>query len=212
MGILCTCPLGAEIADVVKVTCPEIVGQVHKLVFQRKYSTGTTLNKFTIASANPNLLASWSTLLAASDGTKVTSSPLIDGPEMEPGGPKTYGGGNQTRGGVEIITGRDPSVFRCNFLNVSQQTIKALKQYFCEEMAVYFVNENGQIIGLADDNGTPLEFYPIPIATYSFFLGDKKFGGFEEPDMNILEFKLYPNWSNELYIVDPSDFDPLVSL
>lgn len=211
MGILCNCPLGAEIVDITLEDCPEVVGQIHKLLFQRRLN-GTALNSFTIASANPNLLASWTPKLAAADDTKVVQSPFINSPELEPGGPRPWGGGNATRGGVEIIVGRDPSVFRAMFINTSQKSIKDLKTLFCEDMVVYFIDEYGRIIGESDDIDAPTEFRGIPIASFSLFVGDKKFGGFEEPDQNMIEFKLYPNWSDNLHIVSPSDFSALNDL
>lgn len=211
MGILCNCPLGAEIVDITLEDCPEVIGQIHKLLFQRRLN-GTALNSFTIASANPNLLASWTPKLAAADDTKVVQSPFINSPELEPGGPRPWGGGNATRGGVEIIVGRDPSVFRAMFINTSQKSIKDLKTLFCEDMVVYFIDEYGRIIGESDDIDAPTVFRGIPIASFSLFVGDKKFGGFEEPDQNMIEFKLYPHWSDNLHIVSPSDFSALNDL
>lgn len=211
MGILCTCPLGAAIGDVAIVECPEVVGQIQKLLFQRRLNSGA-LNSFTIASANPNLLASWTPKLAASDDTKVVQTPFINTPEMEPGAARPWGGGNQTRGGVEIIVGREPTVFRGSFINTSQESIKALKAFFCEDIAVFFIDEYGRIIGRSDDIATPTLFYGFPVATFSFFVGDKKFGGFEEPDQNTLEFKLYPNWSDNIYLCEPTNFDALNDL
>lgn len=211
MGILCTCPLGSAIGSVTLDECPEVVGQIQKLVFQRRLNSGV-LNSFTIASANPNLLASWTPKLAATDDTKVVQTPFLNTPEMEPGAARPWGGGNQTRGGVEIIVGREPTVFRCSFINTSQKSIKDLKTFFCEDMVVYFIDEFGRIIGKSNDIDSPTIFYGLPVATFSLFVGDKKFGGFEEPDMNLLEFKLYPNWSDNLHLVTPTNFDALNDL
>lgn len=211
MGILCTCPLGAELQDITIEECPEIVGQIQKLVFQRRLNSGA-LNSFTIASANPNLLASWTPKLAASDDTKVVQTPFINAPVTEPGGPRPWGGGNQTRGGVEIIVGREPTTFQASFINTSQKSIKDLKTFFCDDVVVYFIDEYGRIIGQSNDIDSPTLFYGIPVANFSLFVGDKKFGGFEEPDQNMLEFKLYPNWSDNLYIVTPTNFNALNDL
>ena len=207
---LCTCPVGSELTAIPVASCPESLGQVQKILFQRIYSTGSTKNKFTIASANPNLLASWTALTAASDGTKVTVSPFINQPETEAGAPREYGGGNATLGGIPIILGSEPTNFTCMLLQVPQTVVKALKDYQCENLGVYLVDEFGKIGGIADDNGTPTEFYPIPVR--QFFVGDKTLGGYEAPDSNGLQFSFLPNWSNEFYLVTPADFDPLTEL
>jgi hypothetical protein len=50
---ICTCPLGAEISDITIPSCPEYLGQIQKVIFQRTYSSGSTENKFVVASTDP---------------------------------------------------------------------------------------------------------------------------------------------------------------
>ena len=211
MGLLCTCPVAAEPSDIYIDSCPEQVGQIQKIVFQR-LKNGTVKNKFTIASANPNAIASWTPLLAASDSTKVVQTPFLSEPTTTPGDPLTYGGGNATINGVEIVVGRNSTLFEGKYLNTSQRSIKAMKDYQCEEIACYLVDEHGRIWGLADDNASATEFYPIPIQNNTLFVGDKNLGGFDNPDDNMIRFYFAPNWSDELYSVTPTDFDALNDL
>lgn len=217
MGILATCPPAAALPNVPIPQCLESVGQIQKIVFQRKRKADGTRNKWepnhATTATDPTLKADWDVLLAATDSTKAVQSPFLNQPENEPGAPRTYGGGNATLGGVEIITGREASSFTGQFLRQSQDTIKALKKFQQEEIGVYFIDEFGRII--LDSNGedsasTTLEFYPFDI--YGLFIGDKKLGGLEEPDMNSLQFNLLPNWSDDLRIVTPADFDALNDL
>lgn len=214
MGILVNCPQGAEIADVGIARCPESVGQIQKAVFQRIFSSGTVKNKFEVASANPNLLASWSPKLAASDSTKVVQTPYIQAPTTEPGAPREFGGGNETLGGIPIIIGREPTSFSGNILLTSQATIAELKKYEGEALngglGVFLTDEFGRIIAQADNVDTPTEIYPIPIA--GLFVGDKSFGGLEGADMNQIMWKFLPNWSDKLVIITPSDFNALTDL
>jgi len=210
MGLLVNCPRGEAIADVPISDCPESLGQIQKVVFQRVNSAAGTKNKFVIATADPSLLASWTPLLAASDGTKVVQSPYIQSPENEPGESKEYGGGNETLSGIPIVIGRDHTPFTGNLLRVPQSTIKELKKLQGEVLAVYFIDEFGRIAGLVDDHTTPTEFRGVPIT--SLFIGDKKLGGFEGIDMNAIKFNLYPNWSDDLHMITPSDFDALTEL
>jgi hypothetical protein len=210
MALLCACPAAAAIPDIELEDCKESIGQIQKILFQRVYSAAGTLNSFTIASANPNLLASWTPKLAASNGTKVVQTPFLSGPTTEPGAARKYGGGNATLGGIEIIVGREPTTFTAMFLETSQISIKDMKAFMCENVGVFFIDEFGRIIGKSDDIDTPTIVYPIPIN--GLFIGDKKFGGLEEPDSNTLEFGLYPNWSDDLYVITPTDFDALTEL
>lgn len=212
--MLITCPLPTELGNIVISNCPEDVGQIYKLVFQRVFSSGSTKNSFTISSANPNLQASWDTFLDASDSTKAVQTPFLDNPESEAGGPVTYGGGNATRGGISLIVGREPSTFNAEFLRTSQASIKDLKTYEAESyngnLGVYFIDEYGRIIGKSDNIDSPTIFYPIPI--HSLFISDKMFGGFAAPDKNTMQFQMFPNWSDDLHIVTPSNFDALTDL
>ena len=208
MGLNCGCPLGAHLDDLTIADCKESLGQVQKIMLQRVYKTGGELNSI----ANPLLKASFTPLFAAADGTKMVISPYIQGPTSEAGAARTFGGGNQTLGGVEIIIGREPSTFSAMLYQESQKTIATMKKYMCENVGVFLIDENGNIGCLVDDLTTPTKYMPIPVG--KLFVGDKKLGGYEEPDSNTIEWVFYPNWSDNLYIVKRSalDFNPLAEL
>lgn len=209
---LCSCPPGSAIGDIALPTCLEDFGQIQKMFFQRVYSTGTTKNKLTIASANPNVIASWSPLLSASDGTKVVQTPFTEGVTNTPGEPRLVGGGNDSLGGKQAVKGANLDLFEGNFYELPQSIAKQIRAYECEIFGVYLINEYGQIGGLADDNSNPTEFFPIPVAEKTFFLGQKRFGGFDERDANAFRFEVLPNVLDEFYVVTPTDFNPLDKL
>lgn len=206
MGILTECPRGASIENVPISDCPENFGQVQKLVLQRVFESAGVKNSI----ADPTLLASWTPLLAAVDSTKVVQTPFIAAPVSEAGAEKTYGGGNETPNGIPIVIGSEPSTFTANILRAKQTTIKALKTYMGDYVGVYLVNEFGQIGCLADDPETPTAYLPIPID--SLFVGDKKLGGFDELDMNMIKFMLRPNITDNFVVVTPTDFNALTDL
>jgi len=211
LNLLIICPLESEITDIPVEACPEQMGQIQKIVFMRRESAVGTLNKMVVSSADPTLLASWTTILTATDSTKVQVTPLIHNPEFDPGEPITDGGGNATAGGIEIVTGQEDSTFTYEFIRVKQTVIAALKGYNGEDMAVYFIDEHGHIWGLSDvPGGTMLNFLPIPVRAQ--FFSDKKPGGLEEADRNFCRLSLLPNWSDDLVPVVPADFDALVEL
>lgn len=208
MGLNCGCPAGAHIADLSIAECKESMGQLQKVLFQRIYKTAGTLNSI----EDPTKKASFTTLLSAADGSKVTVSPYIQGPTTEPGAARTFGGGNETLGGIEIIIGREPTTFTGTIYQESQKTIAQLKQYMCENVGVYLIDENGNIGCLVDDMDAPTKYMPIPIG--KLFVGDKNLGGFENPDSNTIEWSFFPNWSDKFFIVkrEDMDYNPLTDL
>ena len=209
---ICKCPASTALTSIPAVTCSESFGQIQKVAFQRIYSSGTTKNSFT-SSADIKLLASWTALLSANDSTKIVVSPYIQAPTSEAGAARTFGGGNDTLGGVEEIVGREPTTFSAVLRRIPQEVIKALKELQCESWAdnlgVYLFDDNGNIEALVDAT-TPTTFYPIPIR--SLFIGDKTHGGLEEPDSNAISWTFLPNYSDQLKIVAPTDFNPLTDL
>ena len=211
MGLVCNCPLGASLPDVPLSDCPESFGQIQKVAFQRLESAAGVKNEFDTESKNITKKASWTPLLEASDGTKVVVSPYIQAPTTEPGAARTYGGGNETLGGIEITIGREPTAFTGTLLQENAATIKALKEMQCEgSLGVYLFDENGDIGAIADDPTTPTKYSPIPI--YAFFVGDRTLGGLEAPDSNAIQWNFMPNWSDNLVRVKPTDFNPLTDL
>lgn len=206
MGLNCGCPAGAHLADLSIPDCKESLGQIQKVIFQRMKQANGTKNTI----ADPTLKASWTALMSASDGTKCIISPYIQGPTTEPGAARTWGGGNDSLGGMPVIIGAEPTSFTGNIYQESQSVIKVLKTYMCENIGVYLIDENGRIGCIADNPASPTAYSPIPIS--SFFVGDKNLGGFEAPDGNTISWSFPPNWSDDLVIVTPTDFNPLTDL
>ncbi len=210
--ITCQCPAAASLETIPNVQCAESFGQIQKVAFQRLHTSAGVRNSFT-SSAAIGLKASWTALMAATDGTKVVVSPYIQAPTSEAGEPITFGGGNETLGGVEEIIGRNPTTFTGVMRKIPQSIIKAMKQLQCESWAdnlgVYLFDENGNIEAIQDET-TATTYYPIPIR--SLFIGDKTHGGLEAPDSNAIQWAFLPNFSDDLAIVTPTDFNPLTDL
>lgn len=210
MGLNCGCPAGAHLPDLSIADCKESLGQIQKVIIQRIYGSAGTPNGIT--STQIKTKTGMAALASASDGTKIIISPYIQNPNTEPGEARTFGGGNQTLGGVEIILGREPTTFDGIIYQEAQNTIATMKKYSCENIGVYLIDENGNIGCLADNSSSPTKYMPIPIG--KFFIGDKKLGGFEEPDSNAIQWSFFPNWSDNLVIVKASelDYNPLTDL
>lgn len=210
--MICKCPAGTALPDIPVSNCPESFGQIQKVAFQRLYkSTGEKISFTTTAGIGKK--ASWTPLLSADDDTKIVISPYIQAPTAEAGAARTFGGGNETLGGVEEIVGREPTPFTGVMRKLPQKIIKALKELQCESwghnLGVYLFDENGAI-GAIQDAKTATTHYPIPIR--SLFIGDKTLGGYEAPDSNNIQWAFLPNWSDDLAIIVPEDFNPLTDL
>ena len=207
----CQCPAASALTTIPAQGCAESFGQIQKVAFQRLTSAGVK-NSFT-TSADIKLKASWTALMSAADSTKVVISPYIQAPTVEAGAARTVGGGNETLGGIEQVIGREPTPFTGVIRAVCQSIIKKIQELQCESIAdnlgVYLFDENGNICALQDQT-TATTFYPIPIR--ALFVGDKTFGGLEAPDSNAIQWSFLPNYSDDLAIVKPTDFNPLTDL
>lgn len=212
MSLICQCPAAAAITTIPAVTCPENFGQIQKVAFQRLRKADGTKNSFT-NSAAITALASWTALLAAADGSKIVVSPYINAPADSGGDARRTGGGNDDLGGIAQVLGGNPVQFDGSLRSVPQSVIKTMKELMCEAQAgnlgVFLFDENGKIEAIKDAN-TATTFYPIPIR--SLFIGSKIHGNFDAKDSNAISW-LYPdNYSDQLAIVTPADFNPLTDL
>lgn len=206
MALLCTCPNATAIAKITDFTCPEDLGQIQKIIFQRLKTSAGVANEF---ASEPKLLAAWTTVLTAADSTKVVITPYINAPVAPAGAAITQGSGNEVLGGIPLVVGREATNFSCNIKGAPQSTtIVEMKKLQCEinNLGVYFVTQSGAIVmQLVGGKYRPFE-------AKSFFVGDKNMGGYSEMDMNNVQFSLLPNWSDTLVIVKPTDFNPLTDI
>jgi hypothetical protein len=208
----CACPAGASIPSIPEQLCAENFGQIQKVAFQRLRKEDGSRNSF-VTAASILLKASWTPKLTAADSTKIVVSPYIQAPTNEPGAPRTFGGGNETLGGIEEIIGREPTAFTGVFRKVPQSIIALLKQLQCESwgnnLGIYLFDEFGQME--AEQDATTLTtYYPIDIR--SLFISDKGHGGLESPDSNTVQWNFLPNYSDRVKILAPTDFNPLTDL
>lgn len=210
MGLNCGCPVGSSLETLKDQQCKSSFGQIQKLLFQRRTDGNGALN--VIAAADIVKKTTWEGLIGAADGTAVVVSPELSNPETEPGAARTFGGDNQTAGGVQIIVGREATQFTGAFYELDQSIVKVMKSYQCEDLTVYFVDEYGNIGCIAHTSGGATSYSGVPVK--SLFIGDKDFGGLTDPDSNAISFNMKPNWSDDFTIVKQStmDFNPLTDL
>lgn len=212
MSLVCQCPAASALTTIPNVSCPENFGQIQKVAFQRLNKADGTRNSFTTTAAI-TLKSSWTALLSAADGSKVVVSPYINAPADSGGDARMTSGGNDDLGGVAQVLGGNPVQFDGQLRSVPQSVIKAMKELQCEanagNLGVYLFDENGKIEAIQDET-TPTTYYPIPIR--ALFIGSKIHGNYDAKDMNAISWQYPDNYSDNLTIVTPSDFNPLTDL
>lgn len=212
MSITCQCPLAEALPKIPNASCPVSFGQIQKVAFQRLRKPTGEANEFT-AEAAITKKTSWTALLAAEDVTKVVVSPYINSPADSGGDARTSSGGNDDLGGVATILGSEPIQFTGSLRAIDQSIVKALKELICEanagNLGVFLFDENGNIEAIQDET-TKTTYRPIPIR--SFFVADKVHGNYDAKDSNAIQWSYQPNYSDNLTIVKPEDFNPLTDL
>lgn len=211
MSLVCQCPAAASLTTIPNVACAENFGQIQKVAFQRLVKADGTKNSFT-STASILLKASWTALLAATDGSKVVVSPYINAPADGGGDARMSSGGNDDLGGVPEVLGGEPVQFTGQIRAVSQSVIKAMKALQCEanagNLGVFLFDENGNIEAIEGE--TAGTYYPIPIR--ALFIGSKIHGNYDAKDSNAISWYYPDNYSDDLAIVVPTDFNPLTDL
>lgn len=212
MSLICQCPAAAAIPTIPNVVCPENFGQIQKVAFQRLVKADGTRNSFS-QTASILLKASWTALLSAADGSKIVVSPYINAPADSGGDARMTSGGNDDLGGVPEVLGGEPVQFTGSIRAVPQRVIKAMKPLQCEanagNLGVYLFDENGKIEALQDET-TATTYYPIPIR--ALFIGSKVHGNYDAKDSNVISWYYMDNYSDDLVILTPTDFNPLTDL
>lgn len=216
MSLVCQCPAASALTTIPNVACSENFGQIQKVAFQRLRKADGTRNSFT-NSASILLKASWTALLAAADGSKVVVSPYINAPADSGGDARMSSGGNDDLGGIAEVLGGNPVQFDGQLRSIPQSVIKVMKELQCEanagNLGVFLFDENGNIQCVAETTGTnPVvtTYYPIPIR--ALFIGSLIHGNFDAKDSNAISWQYPDNYSDDLEIVKPTDFNPLTDL
>ena len=212
MSLVCQCPAAAALTTIPNVQCAENFGQIQKVAFQRLRKADGTRNSFTSV-ADIKLKASWTALLAAADGSKIVVSPYINAPADSGGDARLTSGGNDDLGGVQEVLGGNPVQFDGQLRSIPQSVIKVMKELQCEanagNLGVFLFDENGNIQAVQDQT-TATTYYPIPIRT--LFIGSLIHGNYDAKDSNAISWQYPDNYSDNLAIVKPTDFNPLTDL
>lgn len=195
------CPAANSLPTIPAESCAKRFGQTQKIIFQRLYD-GSTRNGIAdgTTTGQAGLLASWTALKTANDDTKIAVSPFVENPTPDGGDAKTVGGGNESLNGAERVIGSNPVGMSFRLNNKDQAIIDEMKKLMCEalgnNLGVYLINENGQIMGRKETSGTTVTWYPMPIQT--LYISDLMPGGLDADDYNDMSFKFVPGYSDKV--------------
>lgn len=204
---LCTCPVDPIVPSIPSTVCTESFGQVLKFGLANKTTQNfeDTVNGITDQ-------ASWTAALAAVDTTKVQLTPILSDVLLAANSPINVGGDdNTTPDGVPVLRARTSAQGTAILRDITAAVKVALQEYEClagsDNIGGIYPMGRDFILAVVDTTGLNDVYKPIPL-TY-FFVGDKGLGGITETNNNNLEFRLPPNWDNNVVVVPITTFDPI---
>jgi len=212
----CNCPVATALTTITPTTCPVEMGQIQRAWFVRKgevvwdtATAGAANVPAAIVGDLVTVIAGWTTLKTAVDSTKVVFAPLFGGDiTITPAEAITQGGNdNSTLNGATYFVNFPDSTFAARYDQLGAQQTSDLKELVCEDLEVYFINEDGDIIGDASTTGTFKGFDCTNVA-----LGSRNVQGFSTRDSNIMSFQLDSDWDTVFEKQTPTDFNALTGI
>lgn len=202
----CTCPASSALTEIPALDCGVNLNQIQRIAFQRG---GNSFNTAGVPPTDILELAAWQALQTAADNTKIIVTPLIGAnPIIDAGEAITNGGGdNSTLNGVEEVVGVNPSLFSCEFKELTPEVEKALKKVICEKnLTAYLISQGGKI-AVVEVSATEHKGFEVQ----SPFLSDRSNAGYGTLDTHAFRFSLKAGWSENLKVLTPN-FNPLTEL
>lgn len=217
------CPVPTALTTVQNPACPENIGQIQKIIFQRA-SAAYVFTSGDGGATDIQKLSTWTGLLAAADSTKVVIAPNCNGVTIDPPTPITTGGNdNSTLNGRKLNTGFSSVELKGMFRSMPSEIIAQLKLLqYGEDLVWIGVNQFGQFIARDKYPGHPnTQIVGIPL--FSPFFGDAGNEGYAKDDMANFSFGMDYDWRSfaqadgtgvivsayQLYLKKPTSFNPL---
>lgn len=201
------CPLPTALTAITQPTCAFRFDQIVKFAFQQRQSAAP----FATSTAFKTL-SNWTTLLAASDATKIVASPIFTGMVI-PSSEGNFAGANDNANfdGLEDYFGDNPVRVTGHFKNLPPQAkadMDVLTQFSIANaigvsmLTVFMFNKDGQAFSDALYKGIPI---------YNFRVGSTGSEGLNKADLTPFSFNLTSKWDRALLTEIPL-FDPLTQL
>ncbi len=212
----CNCPIATALTTITPTSCPVEMGQIQRAWFVRKgevvwdtATAGAANVPAAIAGDLVTVIAGWSTLKTAVDSTKVVYAPLFGGDiTITPAEAITQGGNdNSTLNGQTYFVNFPDSTFSARFDQLAAAQALQMKELACEDLEVYFINEDGDIIGDATTTGTLKGFDCTNV-----ILGSRNVQGFATRDSNVMSFQLSADWDTIFSKIGSLTFNALTGI
>lgn len=207
--MLFQCPPPANLAAIPATACPIKFDQIQKIAFGRK---NPTTPRFDATDKLITDQAIWSTLVAATDNTKIVISPYVSSlviPATE--AVKQGGNDNSTLNGVSEVMGGQMGSVTFTLKNVSAKTAEGLRKLASETMLQpgetnivgYFLATENNIIFDEGAEGDKFDGFEI----FNLFIPDVGSEGFNTNNTYNCSFELRFGWSRYWQMVK-ADFNP----
>lgn len=202
-------PASVNTTPAISPKFPINIGQIVRLIFQQPYDGGTTGSQFaTLAAAQT--LATWTTMLAATDGTAMFSTPLFSNSKISQPKPlETGADSNLTYRGQPEFFGMGGSMLSGEFRGkdapslTSMQNLAAFSQQDAggiSNLSAYMVTDSGDVVAKGTQSGTTLTLIE-PINIFNFWYGTQSTEGFASATVTGLGLWLPPYWSDNLVMI-----------
>lgn len=199
------CPKPTQLVTIPAVSCPENIGQIVKVVLQRR---GYTFTDGSVPESDFELAASWTALLAKTDDDKIVVTPFLSAAAISGSEAITRGGGtNETTFGAKQNVGEQNPEFTSMIDAAPAAVLLAMKNLGSEDLVAYFIDQYDRIIGSSSDSNLNVTGFPIIPLTLFVSSADNK--GYASIDQATFSFSLYPNWRDHITIFKPADWSPL---
>lgn len=203
MKDLFVCPAPTAIAQPSAITCPFNFNQVVKLALQRVQASAPFANEAAIQTQS-----NWTSLKAASAGTKIVTTPYLTNFVIPPSEANKAGGNdNTTIFGMPRLNGGNAVSVTFEIHSAPNSVLTTLRTLTKESalqpgftnLTAFMFDEFGNIISTSDFNG---------IKIYNWFIGDPGSAGKNAPNIAMGSFDLEFGWSEGVIKTVP-DFNAL---
>jgi len=200
------CPRPAALLTVLRVTCPENLGQIQRAGITRAGGAMFDMDGAAGAEGDITLIGSWTPLLTDADNDKLVITPYFENFIIPEAAAITEGGGdNTTVDGVERVLGAGAITVTATLAGVPISIIDQLRDLMGEPaLEIYLFNQYGRIVAR---DSTPLAiaaekvYRGIPI--YSLFVPYPANNGLNTIDKATFRFAFAEDWAKNRAIITP---------
>ena len=211
MGLICECPLGT-LPNQIDLTCATDLDQIVRIAFQKPQATPSFVTATPITDAD-----TWTTLLAASDDTKVVLSPATANLVI-PSSEAVYVGenSNESINGLGYYLGEQNIRVTGEISSASQLVIDALSDLACysdvslgaSQLTAYFFIRRIKGVSRVVAKGSDVAGDYVGFQIFNFRVSSVGSEGYQTKSKYMFSFDMQPDEWKKMELVS-TDFNPL---